>query len=101
MPTLNFKVPHSQSKEDARHRLGHFTEGLKSKFKDQVSDLEETWNGDCMNFGFKTFGIHISGEITILDTELDVRCNLPLPAMMFKGKIESEVKQQLGRLMKK
>jgi len=96
---LNFKIPHSQSREDARHRLERFTDGLKSKFQGQVSDLEESWNGDHLNFGFKTFGIRIAGDITINDSDLDVCCDLPLTAMMFKGKIQSEVQQQLGRLM--
>lgn len=99
MPKLNFKIPHSQSREDARHRLERFTDGLKSKFQGQVSDLEESWNGDHLNFGFKTFGIRIAGDITINDSDLDVCCDLPLTAMMFKGKIQSEVQQQLGRLM--
>ncbi|MEO2048494.1 MAG: polyhydroxyalkanoic acid system family protein [Pirellulales bacterium] len=100
MPKLNFKVPHSQSSEDARHRLEHFTDGLKSKFQGQMSDFSESWNDNCLSFGFKTFGIRIAGEIAINDTDLDVCCELPLTAMMFKGKIESEVQQQLGRLMR-
>jgi len=99
LPKLTFKIPHSQTREDARHRLEQFTEGLKSKFQGQVSDLEESWNDNHLNYGFKTFGIRISGDIKINDNDLDVCCDLPLTAMIFKGKIESELKQQLGRLM--
>ena len=51
-------------------------------------------------FGFKTFGIKITGDITALDNKLDVNGEIPFSAMMFKGKIESEVREQLGRLMK-
>jgi hypothetical protein len=72
---------------------------MKSKFQGQVSHLEESWNGDQLNFGFKALGMRIVGEIAVNDTDLDVCCNLPLTAMMFKGKIESEVQKQLGRLM--
>lgn len=99
MPKLNFKIPHSQTREDARYRLKRFSEGMKSKFQGQVSHLEESWNGDQLNFGFKALGMRIVGEIAVNDTDLDVCCNLPLTAMMFKGKIESEVQKQLGRLM--
>ena len=99
MPKLNFKIPHSQTREDARHRLERFTEGMKSKFQGQMSDLEESWNDDRLNFGFKTFGIRIAGEIAVNDSDLAVCCELPLAAMMLKGKIQSEVQRQLGRLM--
>jgi hypothetical protein len=99
LPKINFKIPHAQTREDAQHRLEHFTDRLKNKFQGQVSDLEESWNDNHLNFGFKTFGIRIAGEITVNDTDLNVCCDLPLTAMMFKGKIESELKQQLGRLM--
>lgn len=99
MPKLNFSVPHLQTKEDARHRLERFSEGLRSKFQDQMSDFEESWSGDVLAFAFKTFGIRVQGDITVNDSDLAVACELPFSAMMFKGKIESEIQKQLSRLM--
>ena len=99
MPKLNFSIPHGQSKEDARQRLEHFTSGLREKFQDQVSDLQESWDNDRLDFSFKTFGIRIQGNITVKPDALAVLCELPFSAMMFKGKIESEVRAQLVRIM--
>ena len=97
MPKINLEIPHQLSAEESRNRLERFTESLP---KDQVSDLEQSWSGDTLNFSFKTFGIKIAGDLTAADEKLLVDIDLPFSAMMFKGKIESEVKKQLQRLTK-
>jgi Putative polyhydroxyalkanoic acid system protein (PHA_gran_rgn) len=73
---------------------------LQNKFQDNVSDLDQSWNGDSLGFGFKTFGIKVTGTIEVADHRITVDGELPLTAMMFKGKIESEMRQQLERLLK-
>ncbi len=95
MPKINFEVPHQLSAEESRSRLERFTESLP---KDQVSDLEQTWEGDKLTFSFKTFAIKVAGDLTTADQKLLVNIDLPFSAMVFKGKIESEVKKQLERL---
>ena len=97
MPKINLEIPHQYSAEDARSKLQRFTETLP---KDQVSDLEQTWNDNTLSFSFKTFGIKIGGDLTAADQKLLVAIELPFSAMMFKGKIESEMKKQLERLMR-
>lgn len=95
MPKINFEIPHQLSAEESRSRLERFTESLP---KDQVSDLEQSWQGDTLSFGFKTFGIKIAGDLTAADEKLLVDIDLPFSAMMFKGKIEAEMKKQLEKL---
>lgn len=99
MPKLTFTIPHGQSKEDARERLLQFSDGLRNKFQDQISDLQESWEGDRLDFSFRTYGIPIQGNITVNPSALSVQCELPLSAMIFKGKIEAEVREQLVRVM--
>ncbi len=95
MPKINLEIPHTLSADEARKRLEKFTESLP---QDQVSDLEQSWNGNTLTFGFKTFGIKIDGDLTAVDEKLLVNVELPFAAMMFKGKIESGIKKQLERL---
>ena len=97
MPKINLEIPHALTAEEARGRLEKFTESLS---KEQVSDLERSWNGNTLTFSFKTFGIQIVGELTAEHEKLLVNLELPFSAMMFKGKIESEMKKQLERLTK-
>lgn len=95
MPKINLEIPHQLSAEEARSRLERFTESLP---QDQVSDLEQSWNGDTLTFGFKTYGIKIGGDLKAAGEKLLVSVDLPFSAMMFKGKIESGIKKQLERL---
>jgi len=97
VPKINLEIPHQYSAEDSREKLARFTESLPT---DQVSDLEQSWNENTLSFGFKTFGIKIGGDLTAADQKLLVDIDVPFSAMMFKGKIESEMKKQLERLMR-
>ena len=100
MPKFGVRVPHTLSKDEARSRLERFVEVIEQKYADKVSDLRKSWEGDTLKFHFKTYGIALDGGITVADNELDLAGNLPFAAMMFKGKIESEVREQLARLMR-
>lgn len=100
MPKINFEIPHTLSDEEAKDRLQRFAELIESKFKDNVSDLQQSWDNDQLAFGFKTFGIKIAGKIGIGENRIKVDIDLPFSAMMFKGKIESEIRKQLERMLK-
>ena len=100
MPKINFEIPHSLSNEEAKDRLQRFVESLEAKFQDNVSDLQQSWEGDQLSFGFKTYGIKIAGKIAVEDSRIAVDVDLPISAMMFKGKIQGEIQKQLERLLK-
>lgn len=99
MPKFGVRVPHTLTKDEARSRLERFIEMLESKFANQVSDLSQSWEGDTLKFHFKTYGIPLDGGITVADSELNLAGDLPFAAMMFKGKIESQIREQLERLV--
>jgi putative polyhydroxyalkanoate system protein len=99
MPKFGVSVPHTLTKEDARSRLERFAEMLEAKFANQVSDLQQSWEGDTLKFHFKTYGIPLNGGITVADKELNVAGDIPFAAMMFKGKIESEIREQLEKIV--
>jgi len=100
VPQLSLDIPHQLSADEAKARLQQFTELLKSKYQDQVGELDQSWEGNSLAFGFKTFGIKIQGKIAIQDDKLVLDGELPFSAMMFKGKIESEIREQLERLVR-
>lgn len=100
MPKFHLELPHNLSADEAKSRLERFIESLQAKFQDKVSDLSQAWNDNTLSFSFKTFGFKIGGAIASLEKKLDVSGDIPLAAMMFKGKIESEIREQLSRLMR-
>src|SRR4051812_20907923 len=99
MPKFGVRVPHNLTKDEARSRLERFIEMLEAKFANQVGDLQQSWDGDTLKFHFKTYGIPLNGGITVADKELNLAGDIPFAAMMFKGKIESEIREQLEKLV--
>ena len=100
MPQFSVQVPHTLPQQEARERLNRFVDILRAKFQDSVNDLQQDWDGDTLRFSFKTFGISLKGGITVDDKQLNVTGDLPFTAMMFRGKIESAIREQLERLVR-
>jgi len=99
MPKFGVRVPHTLTKDEARSRLERFVEMIEMKYADKVSDLKQSWEGDTLKFHFKTYGISLDGGVTVADKELNLAGDLPFAAMMFKGKIESEIRESLEKIV--
>jgi putative polyhydroxyalkanoate system protein len=99
MPKFGVRVPHTLTKDEARSRLERFVDVIEQKYADKVSDLKQSWEGDVLRFHFKSYGIAIDGEITVADNALNLVGDLPFAAMMFKGKIESEIRDSLEKIV--
>jgi putative polyhydroxyalkanoate system protein len=99
MPKFGVRVPHQLSQQEARSRLERFAERLQQKLEGQVSDLQQAWEGDTLRFQFKTYGIQIKGTIAATENELNLDGELPFSAMMFRGKIEDGIREQLERIV--
>lgn len=99
MPSLTLAVPHALDQEQATQRLKDRFSQIKEKHAGQVSDLEERWNGDTLDFSFKTLGVQVKGTVTSGPSEVKVQTKLPLAAMMFKGTIEQQLGDELRSLL--
>jgi Putative polyhydroxyalkanoic acid system protein (PHA_gran_rgn) len=99
MPKFHVTVPHPLSQQDAVKKLSGFVDLLRSRYEDKLSGLEESWDDNVLSFGFKTYGIQVNGKITVGEHQLDLDGDLPFSAIMFKGKIESAIRDELMRLM--
>lgn len=97
MPKMSLSVSHTLGEQEATERLKKFIGDIQERYKSQFSNLQEAWNGNVLNFGFSTFGFNIKGAMTVLADAVKVEGDLPLAAMMFKGKIESTIKENLAR----
>ncbi|MGH7139525.1 MAG: polyhydroxyalkanoic acid system family protein [Pirellulales bacterium] len=99
MPKITVNVPHQLGQQTASERLQSFVTRLKEKHQDQVSNLEEEWSGNALKFRFKSFGFQFQGTGDVTDTEAKLDVDIPFAAMMFKGKIESEMRDTLNRVL--
>lgn len=100
MPKMNMSVPHDLGAAEATSRLQNFLTRMKEKRPDQVKDLEEEWSANSLKFGFSTFGFKIRGTLAISDQDVKADVDLPFAAMIAKGKIESEFRESLTRILR-
>ena len=99
MPKMSVTVPHALGQEQAVEKLKQFVPKIKERYQSQVSNLEENWDGNTLNFGFTTFGFPIKGALAVEAGEVKLDGEIPFAAMMFKGKIEQEFKDSLNKLL--
>jgi hypothetical protein len=99
MPTVTITTPHSLGAEEATTRLKSFFTKLKERHADKVSNLEEAWNDNKLDYSFSTYGFNIKGDVAVEPDQIKVNGNLPFAAMMFKGKIEQTVRDELEKLL--
>ena len=99
MPSLSISAPHALGQEEATTRLKNFFAKLKERHQDKMSNLEEQWDDNRLAYAFSTYGFNIKGDVTVEPNEIKVNGQLPFAAMMFKGKIEQTVREELEKLL--
>jgi hypothetical protein len=97
MPSLKLEFPHNLGQEVAVDRLKTLLSKVKNKYQDQVSDLQESWADNTLTFGFSTYGFKIGGNVVVEPNQVKLDGQIPFAAMMFKGKIESALRDQLAK----
>jgi hypothetical protein len=97
MPSLKLAFPHQLGQPEAVARLKNLLTRVKDKYQDQVSDLKESWNENTLTFSFSTYGFKVGGDIVVEPSEVRLDGQIPFAAMMFKGKIENALRDQLER----
>lgn len=99
MPSFHVEVPHNMTEEDAANRIKDVMERMRGRFEGQVKDMQQDWNGNSMQFSFKTMGLSIKGEMVAFAESVIVKGDLPFAAMLFKGRIESSIREELGKVL--
>ncbi len=99
MPTLNMTAPHALGQDEALRRIKERIDGAKGAYGDRVSDLREQWNDHELTFAFTAARMKIAGKVTIEPAAVRLTAEVPWAAMLMKGMIERQVRQQLGDLL--
>jgi hypothetical protein len=100
MPQLRITQPHHLSQDEAVERLKKKRDEIIQKGTYTVSDVKENWTSPCsLDFSFKILGFSLTGSVAAKESTVDIDIDLPLVAMMMKGTIESQVKQELTKVL--
>ncbi len=99
MPKLSVDIPHALGQAEALTRVQGMLNQLKTSYGDQISNLQERWNGPNGEFSFKAMGFDVSGDIRVGDKDVAMSGNLPLMASPFKGQIEQRLREEAEKLL--
>jgi putative polyhydroxyalkanoate system protein len=100
MPKFSVDVPHKLGREAAIEKLDTLMQRVAEMYRDQVKDIEQHWEENKLLFSFRTLGLTVSGQTVVDDDQVAVTGKLPIAAMMFKGKIEKDIRTQLEKLLR-
>ena len=99
MPGFSFIVPHALEPAEVMRRLRERADAVKAAYQAHLTDFEETWDSDSLACCFRTMGQKFQGTLKAVSGEVQIQMSLPIVAMMFRGIIESRVREELGKLL--
>lgn len=99
MPQFKISVPHYTTKEEATEKVKFLLSKLGDAYGNLIKDLKQDFQGDKLDFSFRTMGATVTGEGKVDEENVHVTGNLPITLMMFKNKIETDLKGSLEKIM--
>ncbi len=99
MPGLSLNINHGLDLAEVMRRLRDRCESVKAAYQTHVTNFEETWNDDSLVCRFRAMGQKFQGTLKAEPGQVCVQMDLPLMAMMFRGTIETKVREELGKLL--
>jgi len=100
MPRLIVEVSHQVGQAAASQRIRDAAAAVEQQYAAQVSELVQRWNGHSLDFSFRTYGLRFSGTLAVQSQQVQVHCNLPLAAAMFKAQIERTMRDELDKILR-
>jgi hypothetical protein len=95
---LVVSIPHNLGKAEATRRLRGGVTQLKSQFGDKIASVEETWNGDRMDFRVGAMGQVVNGHLEVSEDRVNVEVQLPWLLAVVAEKAKNFIRKQ-GTLM--
>ena len=99
MPKFSVNVAHGMGQEAAIEKIDSLMTRVAEVYRDQIKDVQQCWDDNILNFSFRTLGLTITGQSIVDEDQVTVEGKLPIAAMMFKGKIENDIRTQLQKLL--
>lgn len=99
MPSLTVQVAHQLGQAAAQAALQNFFNANQDSVTQKVTDLEQSWRGNVLDYAFKTMGMKVSGTLDVQPDSVKVVTQLPLAAMLVKGMIETQLRDNLTKLL--
>jgi len=99
MPSFSVSVQHDLGQPAARQRVEAFLDTVLRDYAQSISNVDGQWTENQLAFRFVTSGLKISGMLVVEESLVAVSGPLPLAAVLFRGRIEQQIRDELLRLL--
>ncbi len=100
MPKIVRSFPHTLGREAATVRIKKALERERIVKADLVTVVDENWTSDYdVVFTLKIYNYAVGGEMNIEERQVRIELNLPLLAVLVKGMIESQLENEVKKLL--
>ena len=99
MAGYSVRVPHALGGEAALLRMQEFLEFVRRNHAAEVTDVHGRWDANCLDFGLTVRGMRVQGRLAVEEDAVLVSGPLPLAALLFRGRIEQTIRQELEKIL--
>ena len=98
---LVVEIPHQFTRQEAKRRIQDGLGQIRSQLASFATSVEDSWDGDRMDFRVAAVGQTVTGRIEVLDQSVRVEIELPWVLSMLAKKIQGRIQQQAMLLLEK
>jgi hypothetical protein len=99
--TIDVKIPHRLTRDEAKCRLQAGAAQLRAQFGPSVAQVQETWQDYHADFRFTAMGQEITGRMDVEDHAIRMSVDVPWVLGMLAEKIRGKVEQEGRKLLEK
>jgi putative polyhydroxyalkanoate system protein len=99
MPNLTVSIPHQLSRQEAKRRVEELVANLQRQYGGMASRVEQSWNGDTMNFAVSAMGMSVTGEVLVADDVVRLDVALPFALAMLAGNVKQQIEEEGRKLL--
>ncbi len=98
---ITINVPHKLTREDARRRIDSGFAKVQEQVTGKTLEMEQSWQGDTMQFTAAAMGQNITGRLNVEDTQVKIEVDLPWILAKLSGAFSDKLKKQTQLLLDK
>lgn len=96
---MTIEIQHNLEQYESKVRIKSLISDLSKKYPDLVKKPKEKWNNYHADLAATIKGVSVNGTIEIKEGVVVLDFGIPLVALMFKRKIETEVRVYLQKYL--
>ncbi len=96
---MEIRRDHNMTMDSAVQLANQILPGFIKKAGDNISNMQQQWDGNVLRFAFHTYGMNIKGTFLVTHDEIIIESELPFMARPFEGRVRSAIEQQLDILL--